>query len=395
MIKNIGTLELLWRLGFIALMLWPFGLRAAVGDSICDNSIGLNVRPMWVIPTSPYLKYADHDDRIDAAVMSDLRWSFKFSRESRMGRTYPGTYQGVGLGVLTMMPTQSLGTPALLYVFQGSRLAGSSRGLSLNYEWNFGLSAGWDKYDEDKNPDNTAVGSHFNAYLNIGLMLRYRLSDHLVLNGGVEASHYSDGNSALPNSGVNMFGARIGLSYIFNPVKDPDYEGPEPEFDKHLSWDVMAYGAPNQQTVVNGYDEEVMVPHRYFVGGVTVMPLYRLSHKWSVGGSVDLQYDQGANLQSNIAEEYGGNEMKFYRQSFSERFSAGLALHAEFTMPIFSINIGLGRNIIAKGSNAIFYQTLALKSYVSRNAFINIGYSLRDFKKPNHLMLGAGWSFGR
>ena len=44
------------------------------------------------------------------------------------------------------------------YVFQGARIARFNPRLSLNYEWNFGISAGWKPYDNDYNSYNGAVG---------------------------------------------------------------------------------------------------------------------------------------------------------------------------------------------------------------------------------------------
>lgn len=109
-----------------------------------------------------------------------------------------------------------------------------------------------------------------------------------------------------------------------------------------------------------------------------------------------MQYDESVSIEQNLVENTPSDKMLFYKQSFKERFSAGLSLHAELTMPIFSINIGLGRNIIANSPDtSIFYQTLALKTYVFRNAYINVGYQLRNFKDPNNLMLGIGYTFGR
>ncbi|MDE5555055.1 MAG: acyloxyacyl hydrolase, partial [Muribaculaceae bacterium] len=65
-------------------------------------------------------------------------------------------------------------------------------------------------------------------------------------------------------------------------------------------------------------------------------------------------------------------------------------------LPIFSINAGIGRNIIANGPDTrIFYQTLALKAYVWQGAFLQVGYQLSNFHLPNNLMLGVGYTFGR
>ncbi|MDE6369565.1 MAG: acyloxyacyl hydrolase, partial [Muribaculaceae bacterium] len=91
-----------------------------------------------------------------------------------------------------------------------------------------------------------------------------------------------------------------------------------------------------------------------------------------------------------------GEYIKFYRQPFADCFAAGLSVRTELTLPIFSINAGIGRNIIANGPDTrIFYQTLALKAYVWQGTFLQVGYQLSNFHLPNNLMLGVGYTFGR
>ena len=72
----------------------------------------------------------------------------------------------------------------------------------------------------------------------------------------------------------------------------------------------------------------------------------------------------------------------------------GLSARAEFIMPYFTINFGMGNNIIgAKGDLKQWYQLLALKLGVTRHTFIHIGYCLHNFRNPNNLMLGIGYHF--
>ena len=42
-----------------------------------------------------------------------------------------------------------MGSPAAVYVFQGAQIAKIGRKVSLDYEWNFGVSAGWHPYREN------------------------------------------------------------------------------------------------------------------------------------------------------------------------------------------------------------------------------------------------------
>lgn len=374
-------------------------LNAAAGDiadKLADHSLTLEVRPGWVAPTSTYLKdLTGEGRRINTAVTPNLKYSFRFAPGTREGRLYPSAYQGLGLGYTATFPEKDLGHPVNIYLFQGAHLCSFTDRLSLDYEWNFGLSAGWKKYDEDSNPLNTAIGSKVNAYINLGFMLSYRLSPSWKISAGVEGTHYSDGNTRLPNAGVNLIGGRIGITYtmgsgerLFQPDTDCDFE-------RGWGYDLLLYGARRQRTVDDGTNVQQIVDVKFGVGGITFAPMYAVNRYLRAGVSLDMQYDESVNLDNCIVDGYYGDELKFYRQPFRERFSAGLSVHAELTMPIFSINAGIGRNVIAGCSDTrIFYQTLALKARIWKGAFINIGYQIRDFHKPNNLMLGVGYTFG-
>ncbi len=51
-------------------------------------------------------------------------------------------------------------------------------------------------------------------------------------------------------------------------------------------------------------------------------------------------------------------------------------------MPIFSINAGMGYNIIGNSDSRNFYQVLALKVNVWQHLFLHIGYQLNSFRNP-------------
>ena len=96
----------------------------------------------------------------------------------------------------------------------------------------------------------------------------------------------------------------------------------------------------------------------------------------------------------HMAGNSSTGDVKFYRPPFREQFAVGLSVRAELTMPIFSVNMGIGRNIIYKGKDTdCYYQILALKTAISHNVFIHIGYQLNNFHNPNNLMVGLGYRF--
>ena len=92
----------------------------------------------------------------------------------------------------------------------------SSR-ASFDFEWNFGISGGWKYYNAYTNPYNGGVGSPLNAYINLGVALNWKLTNHLSLVTGLSFVHFSNGNTSYPNAGINTAGARVGLTYYINP----------------------------------------------------------------------------------------------------------------------------------------------------------------------------------
>ena len=75
-----------------------------------------------------------------------------------------------------------------------------------------------------------------------------------------------------------------------------------------------------------------------------------------------------------------------------KRVGMGLSGRVEFVMPYFTINFGIGHNVVNAKTDDLkgFYEILALKINILRKSYIHIGYSLYDFYYPNNLMLGLG-----
>ncbi len=114
-----------------------------------------------------------------------------------------------------------MGNPLAVYVFQTSKIADITSRLSFDYEWNFGASFGWKKFDKLDNPHNEVVGSKINAYINLGFLLNWRIASHTHLRAGVGMSHYSNGNTRYPNSGVNTLGASVGVTHFLGDREEP------------------------------------------------------------------------------------------------------------------------------------------------------------------------------
>lgn len=370
---------------------------------VTDAAIHAGVRGTWVMPTNRYVRGSNETgSAVSAGVAPYVELTVRNAPGSRYGRWYPHAYQGIGIGVQTTFKSGVLGTPFLAYAVQRARIAALSSRLSLDYEWNFGLAMGWrtKKYDStDEAMRLNGIGTPVTAYINLGVYMRYRLTERIDLFGGVEATHYSNGNTGLPNPGINMLGARMGVSYALGrqySLRRADWS----DFERGMVYDVSVYGAWRRwvyypYAYAGGEDNggAMLVPGKFAVVGFNINPMYRFNPVLSAGASVDGQYDEGANLTPNYVTATYPDDPRFYRTSFSDRISVGLSARVELRMSLFAINLGLGHSIFAPGGHDLrgWYNTFVLKTFFTDRIFLLTGYKLVRFNESGNLMLGAGF----
>ena len=293
---------------------------------------------------------------IKASASAHLQYAFRFPSASRMGRIMPSAYQGVGIAPYTFFSHEVMGTPVAFYVFQGAEIARFSESLSLDYEWNFGVSAGWQP--------NLVVGTKVNAYINLGLMLKWqpgltgsalgRALDGWTFAVGLDMTHFSNGDTTLPNVGVNTIGGRISASRAFGAYESAARQDTRQlrrearsalagkKFLQRTELDVILCGTVNAETIAY-QDKEYKLDGKFGVAALHINPLYRVTPCFLVGPAVDIQYNEGISLADHVA---GINpvtdEIRFHRPPLAEQLAAGLSLRVELQAPIFSVNLGFG-----------------------------------------------------
>lgn len=388
------------------LLCMPFVVYAIEVDSIpiskkkFIHKIGIGYRNEHIITTNPFLGGENRDNKkINQSTSAHLRYAFQPSADSYHAKTYGYFYQGIGAAGYKFGSKEEIGDPFAVYLFQGARIAQISRRLSLNYEWNFGISSGWKPYDAQNNKFNIMMGSKLNAYLNVNFLLQWMLTRHIDLHAGLTTTHFSNGNTEIPNAGMNSVGLNVGLSCNFGRGELSSTirrDASIPKFNRHISYDVMLFGSWCRNVVMLN-DRPIPSPHKYTVLGFNFSPMYNLNRKLRLGVSVDGVYNGSANIYTeNYIVDGGGTNpgYTFYTPSIKEQISLGFSARAEYVMPYFTVGLGFGVNALHKGGDLkAFYQIVALKIAVTRSSFIHIGYCLKDFKTPNYLMLGVGYRF--
>jgi hypothetical protein len=159
---------------------------------------------------------------------------------------------------------------------------------------------------------------------------------------------------------------------------------------------VTLYGAWKRKGV-DTTEGAYAIPGTFGVIGFNINPMYGMNHWLNLGASLDVQYDHGSNIELDekaLTETYwNGTDADIHIPAWYKQVSAGLSARAEFVMPYFTINFGIGHNVLNAAATDFkgFYEVLALKVAMSQRTYLHIGYSLYDFYYPNNLMLGVGY----
>jgi hypothetical protein len=124
------------------------------------------------------------------------------------------TQPHLGVTALIMnMGMESTGTQVGVGVSVGGIRPFNDR-FAIRWRFAHGISYLTKKYDTMQVPVNLAIGSHFNYMGVITGELRFKLTDKLGINAGINLTHCSNGNYKKPNVGLNAVNGSAGISYM-------------------------------------------------------------------------------------------------------------------------------------------------------------------------------------
>lgn len=358
--------------------------------SVRDYAIGMNARPSYIIPTHGFYNGWNPSGKpLKAGGTADVQ--FVMSDRTR------GVYQGIGVAIHTFGAHALLGTPATLYVFQGARLANLADNLSVGYEWNLGVSAGWHN-------NNAVTISPLNVYINVAALFTWRINPYWDMVFGPEYTHFSNGDTRFPNGGANTVNFRVGARRHFRQTSMPvaenifsaDLRKVHPA--DRLIYDLTLTGGFRADRTVS--DGRLHIFNRAFpVMALNFNPIYRFTSYIGAGTSLDFIYDRSANLQVSKNQQ---GDVEFEYPSFPYQTSLGFSVRAELNMPVFAVNIGIGYGFHL-GDHTRYknpdlnglYGMFALKAFLSDRLFLNVSYRLSSVLYSHNLMFGIGWRFGK
>lgn len=300
-----------------------------------------------------------------------------------------------GFGFLTygFPQTGILGEPNAFYMFLNAPFKRWNK-FSINYIIRLGMSYNWEPSDPVTNPLHVALGSYRNLYIGAGAEGQYLIGEQLSASFGVKFAHFSNGQSSLPNAGMNLLTPHLGIKYDFNGGERPEYiKYPKPEYpDKAMEYYVtlgngirQIFFTPDSLTATKLPKQGVSYP----VYNISMGAQYQFGWTGKIGGGVDFIYWGAYNPDVELGS---GNVVQAVKYPFSDYLQLGIFISYEFVLNNISIIAQPGYRVIRKeyeGMPTDFYQHLGLKYHV-HNLIIGIGIRVINFGQAEYIE----WSLG-
>ncbi len=183
-------------------------------------------------------------------------------------------------------------------------------------------------YHPIMNYKNIAIGSHINAAINLKLEYHHKVNERLIVNGGVDFQHFSNGSFKTPNFGLNSPSVSLGLMY--HPLLPNRFNRQKvlPELYMH-EFDGKKFAYTAFTYYMGLKDQSFSDKDRLLATAVSAEIMKPMNFKHSLGVGVDVAHytPLGGNLQDNHVTKYGicgAWHMKLWVVSFD--FAVGVEL---------------------------------------------------------------------
>jgi hypothetical protein len=274
---------LICRLSLLGLLLVP--------KIYAQDFISGSVQYGQVIPRSPFLQGENSaGQRINPVLAGRLELGWQANGADVWERLYNYPYSGFGIYAGSFGNGHELGSPVAVFAYFGFPISRFGD-VNLALETGLGLAFNWRPYDPQTNPWNVTIGAHLTDYIDIGLVLNYKLSPQFDVYVGQSITHFSNSAVVRPNDGVNTFATKAGTRWHLRRPEYFDADLPIPEFRNRNFIEVnLAFGTKN-----TGVETTVVQPTfamtSYGNISLSAFALRQFGHTWKFGAGLEVMYD--------------------------------------------------------------------------------------------------------
>ena len=253
----------------------------------------------------------------------------------------------------------------------------------------FGISYLTRTYQNQINETNNAIGSSINNISKIGIGLRHQFNQ-ISIRAGVDFTHYSNGGTKSPNSGINVVTGSFSMIKSFGVQEkktliEPSDDGVN-NFKRH---------GFNLQYHIGITEDDVLNGPKYLIHAVSAAYRFKFSRAYSLLAGLEYEYNYAKfHFELNAFQD---------RETASRRAKQWVYIIAqEFQLVDFSLRtqIGIYSNQPVDNNNDPFYFKLIPQYNIRVNNLpyvqsIGLGVALKShYAKAEFLGLSMNINFG-
>lgn len=312
--------------------------------------------------------------RSNPATAIEVLYILKGNGEKSWHKFYGYPKYGVSYFFMDLGNREILGYSHSIYPFIEFPIYSPIKNLNLGLIVGSGLGYITKTYHRTQNFKNTAISSHFNAFINLGATLNYSLNNRVSLNANFNLIHFSNGSYKKPNSGLNYTLMSAGASYTLNSLKT--FKSTEYPF-KNETHRIMLLGIASQKEVKGAGGP------KYFVGSLSVEYSYPIKRLWRAGLTCDFMFD--------TSNKFILNYQHVDWETPWQAAKGGIAINSELILNRLSAVFAFGGYVYNLNSNnGKVYQRVGLRYRPTNRFFLHLALKTH-WNIADYLEFGIGF----
>lgn len=354
---------------FSIVLLFSFQANAQK-DFLKNSSISAHYQRGFAIPEYSFINYLTND----YAQSITLDFAKQTTGKNEWEHLYKFPEYGFSLFYTSLGNDAVLGKAlAANYFFKVNFI--STEKWKIFNQTGIGLGYITKKFHLEDNYKNVGIGSNFNVHFNSRVGMSYQITENWKANAGLAFDHFSNGNTADPNLGLNNATLFAGLQFAPGEIEKKNKTKLSAHERKNNFEAVLSVGAKQTRALSSKFFYTSSL-----TGGIN-REFFRGVH---LGIGADVFFDQSIKTQ-----------MESRGETFSQPddFQTGLHISQEFVYNRFSlilqegiylglINKGLKKTMFNRGIvqfqlNDRFLLRIAMKSHLHILDFPELGFGIK------------------
>jgi hypothetical protein len=290
----------------------------------------------------------------------------------------PGTEKGIFFEHINLRNPGYLGSIWMLSPFISVPFA-VKRTWKLSVNAAMGMVYAGKIYHRTENYRNTIFGSHLNAAFGFGLENTFYLFKSFIVSTGIDFFHCSNGETTLPNDGMNTGNVFVSAGYKFQNRTIP-VTLENTDFRKRGYVGIIPVMGWKDLTAVKG--------GKYLTGALSAEYDYTITRIQNIGIGLAVFYDNSVKQLYKNDVEKGDKISNPYRQT-----TAGLYVLHDFNLFPVIIHFQAGYFLLDDGikSRSRIFNRFGLRYFINEKYFINITHKSHFFFKGDNQEWGIGY----